>query len=175
MKRPNLYPRLTRPQPLCRLKSTDSSGFTLIEMLVVIVIMAILAAIAFPAFLGQVRRAQETEALTYMGSINRAQQAYRLDSPTFANSIEKLGIGLLTDTSLYQYSVLQGSSLVAVSAAIPQDVSLKGFTGIVYVHIGPHGTATTTSKLCHGDPTHSLAPSVAVSGTQVSISSCDDI
>ncbi|MBD0334924.1 MAG: type IV pilin-like G/H family protein [Cyanobacteria bacterium Co-bin13] len=162
-------------QLVFRPKQTNSSGFTLIEMLVVIIIVAILAAIAFPAFLGQVRRAQETEALTYVGSINRAQQAYRLDSPTFANSIEKLGIGLLADTSLYRYTVLQGSSLVAVSAAIPQDTSLKGFTGIVYVHIGPHGTATITSKLCNGDPTHALAPSVAVSGTEVSVSACDDI
>jgi type IV pilus assembly protein PilA len=170
-----LTPRLRLMQLACPLRPDNSRGFTLIELMVVIVIIGILAAIAYPAFLNQARRAQQTEALTYVGSINRAQQAYRLDKSKFADTIEELGIGLRGKTPLYEYTVKEGSSLVAVGAAVPLDTSLKGFTGIVYIHFGPEGTATTSAKICHGDPDNTPALSVAVSGSQVNIAGCDEI
>jgi type IV pilus assembly protein PilA len=66
-------------------------GFTLIELLVVIIIIGILAAIALPSFLNQANRARETEAANYNGTINRAQQAYRLENPTLCAVLQRLG------------------------------------------------------------------------------------
>jgi type IV pilus assembly protein PilA len=162
-------PLLYRPQP------DPNSGFTLIEVLVSIIILSILAAIALPAFLSQARRAQQGEALTYVGAINRAQQAYRLDSRTFATSINQLGIGILEDTSFYQYSIVEGSSQVAIATANPQDDALTGYSGVVYVWIGPNGTATTTSKLCQGSRGGAPPLSVTVSNAAVDVVGCNDV
>jgi type IV pilus assembly protein PilA len=61
----------------------DQHGFTLVEILVVILLVAILAMIALPSFLGQRTKAQDSEA---QGTIRTAQMAlatYETNHDTF--------------------------------------------------------------------------------------------
>lgn len=54
----------------------NRKGFTLIEVLIVVVIIAILAALILPRFLGQSERAYIAEAQQMLGAMKRGQQNY---------------------------------------------------------------------------------------------------
>jgi prepilin-type N-terminal cleavage/methylation domain-containing protein len=56
------------------------SGFTLIELVIVIAVIAILAALLVPTIVGQVARARDTRALSDVGELGRAISRMRTDT-----------------------------------------------------------------------------------------------
>ncbi|MGK7939646.1 MAG: type IV pilin protein [Crocosphaera sp.] len=65
------------------LKNSDK-GFTLLELMIVIVILGILAAISVPQLLGMVSKARETEITNQIASLVRAENAYYMEHGKFA-------------------------------------------------------------------------------------------
>ena len=136
-------------------KKNGEKGFTLIELLVVIIIIGILAAIALPSFLNQAAKARQSEAKTYVGSMNRSQQAYFLEKQRFAGDLTQLSLGIPSTTSNYGYSTtgaakgITGTAANAMSVAAAVDVNLKSYGGAVNLAT-PTGTgeATTLAALC---------------------------
>lgn len=66
--------------------SNKKGGFTLIELLVVVLIIGILAAIALPQYTLAVERARAAEAITMVGNLSQAADAYLLASGYGNNS-----------------------------------------------------------------------------------------
>jgi prepilin-type N-terminal cleavage/methylation domain-containing protein len=71
---------------------SQRGGFTLIELLVTVAIVAILAAIAIPAYLGFVQRTREAALIYYLRAVHKGQQAWRLetDSSGFSGDFDEL-------------------------------------------------------------------------------------
>ena len=59
-------------------------GFTLIEVIMVVVVVGILAAIAMPAYQGQVRKGHRSAAQAQMLDIANREQQYLLANRTYA-------------------------------------------------------------------------------------------
>lgn len=89
---------------------TDTSkkkkrGFPVVGCLTIFLGICTLGFLALPSFLNCANPAKQSEAKTYVGSLNRAQQAYYLENKAFSNSFAPLGLGIAEQTVNYQYSI----------------------------------------------------------------------
>ncbi len=128
------------------------SGFTVLELLTVVVIVGILSAIAIPTFFRQANRAKEAEAKSMIGVINRAQQMYFLENSRFG-SLSNLDVNI-DSSSNYAYQSqpdASGAAIAALTTASPKDPNIKGFAGKVWS--APHSSigAVSLSILCEGE------------------------
>lgn len=128
-------------------------GFTIIELLVVIIIIGILSAIALPSFLNQANRARQTEATTYVSTALRGQQAFYLENSVFTPLLSELDAGANFDRAdnfyTYTASVTADSALPGVViTATPKTPALSGAAGKVYIN--PQGN--TLSIQCNLSP-----------------------
>ncbi len=69
-----------------------NSGFTLIELMITVAIVAILAAIAYPSYKQYVIRANRSEAQAYLMDLSQRQQQYLMDARAYADSVTTLGV-----------------------------------------------------------------------------------
>lgn len=72
-----------------RERSADTghnAGFTLVELMIVVVIIGILAAIAIPAFSSYVYRSRTSEATSFLAEIKQRQESYRSEFGQYASA-----------------------------------------------------------------------------------------
>ncbi|MFY9586559.1 MAG: prepilin-type N-terminal cleavage/methylation domain-containing protein [Actinomycetota bacterium] len=66
-------------------RGREEGGFTLIELMVVVLIIAILIAIAIPTFLGARKRAQDKQAQSNLRNALTAEKTYYVDHQDYAS------------------------------------------------------------------------------------------
>ena len=75
---------------LNRIQNLGVKGFTLIELMVVMVIIGLLAATVAPKFFGQVDKAMQQDAQAQIELLGQALDLYRLEKHKYPNSDEGL-------------------------------------------------------------------------------------
>lgn len=90
-------------------KQPNNQGFSWIRLLVFVLLLGSVAAIAGAILLDEISpQKKEAEAKKYIAFMNRAQQNYQLEYSNLADSIEKLGVGIKTETENYSYRIAPG-------------------------------------------------------------------
>lgn len=116
--------------------SRKQHGFTIIELMVTMAIIAILVAVALPAYNGATRKAARSEAKAVLMNMVAKQQQMLLDTRSYADTLAKLKITVPPSvSSRYDFTVTLGTAVV------------------------PGFTATATPK---GDQTQDTCPALTI-------------
>lgn len=75
-------------------KTRFSGGFTLIELMIAVAIVAILAAVAYPSYLNQVARSKRGAAQGFMMEVSAAQQRFLLDARQYTATLGAGGLAM---------------------------------------------------------------------------------
>lgn len=100
--------------------STNKSGFTIVELLIVIVVIGILAAITIVAFNGIQNRANDTSVQSDLTAFKKKMELYLIDSTDglYPNTSTALGtLGMKFNTS--SYAVTPTTSINALYCMTP--------------------------------------------------------
>lgn len=136
-----------------------SRGFSLIEVIVAMAIVAILAAIALPSYRVYVERSNRAVARSALSEVVSRQESWYLDRKRYATSLDRLGWGgdplfLDREGSLAATSTAQSIYRVSLegnpaSLACPPGgaVSASGFS-VVAEPIGAQTSDTRCATLC---------------------------
>jgi type IV pilus assembly protein PilE len=106
---------------------TRQRGFTLLELMVVLVIVAILAALAVSSYQFAIRKSRRAEAANYVGQLQLSLERWRAENPSYANS-----------------SPASASYPIASTASSYYTILISGQTALTYsVTATPKGTQAT--------------------------------
>jgi len=94
-----------------------SKGFTLIELMIVVVIIGILAALAIPRFMYASARTKQAEAKGLLKQIYTTERSYYQEHGTYTEDIAALGVEIMA-SAWYNYSIVSnGTDFVATAHA----------------------------------------------------------
>jgi type IV pilus assembly protein PilA len=139
------------------LKNRLSRGFTLMELMVVMLFISIFAVVALPNLIKQAGKAREVEFKNTVGTVNRAQQAYHWEKKTFAEgdddlrSLELLNVSFesryITDYNIFAYSDPIAHATIAPSNEDYQRDQTRSYSGLTTFDQGVYATFICQSYL----------------------------
>lgn len=92
------------------MKELFNKGFTLIELMIVVAVIAILASIAFPSYQEYILRAKRGDGKVALLSAVLAQEKYRANHITYASDLADLGLDGTSPDGNYTIAITAGSA-----------------------------------------------------------------
>ena len=107
-------------------KRKRTSGFTLLELLLVVIVVGILAAVVLPQFDKMARRARATEAVNANGAILTAEWVYFQENSTFSGVIGELLVNIDTTHFTYAASAVDATNTTWTATGSTTDPNYTG-------------------------------------------------
>jgi type IV pilus assembly protein PilE len=114
----------------------EASGFSLIELMVVVAVAAILVAIAVPTYQSQVRHSRRTDAKTALLDMAVRQEKYLTLNNSYSSTASNLGysaLGVSVGSNYYNMYVCVGTATTTTATTTPCTSYTSGQTGTSFV------------------------------------------
>jgi serine/threonine protein kinase len=115
------------------------------------------------AFRNQNNKARESEGKIYIGSMNRAQQAFFVENNKFAENISDLALGIKPEMKNYTFKIVRQSNQTksVINIAQTNYQGLKSFIGLVYVEkVNGTNNIIPIAKVCEANQSLSQIPKI---------------
>ena len=136
------------------------SGFTLVELLIVVTLVGILAAVALPSYRNHVLRTHRTVAKTALVDLASRQESFYVDRKAYSSALSDFGLQTYvsrdnstsassSSESVYKISIasLSLSACPAPSATVTAITSTEALSGVGYTLVAqPVGSQTSDSS-----------------------------
>ena len=120
----------------------SSRGFTLLEMMIVVAIVATLATIALPSYSAYVKRSRILDAVSRLSDARLRLEDYFLDERAYVDASGRCGA--LPASSVSDSFAVQCEATATTFTVTATGIAAKGMTSFVYA-IDQAGTKSTVS------------------------------
>lgn len=79
-----------------RQASSRHAGWTLVELVIGLAVLALLASLAVPSYLAQIRQLRRADAIGALLRLQQAQERWRATQPSYATTLASNGLNLPT-------------------------------------------------------------------------------
>lgn len=128
-----------------------ATGFTLVELLVVIAVAGIVTALALPSFMSQIRKSRRSDAIDVVARVQQAQERWRASNPLYT-TLANLGIAAASPGGYYTVATAAGADAAAANTYTVTATAVAGKT-----QAGDAGCTTLTLTVAGGTPSYTPA------------------
>lgn len=129
-------------------------------------------------FANQANKARQSEAKTYVGTLNKGQQAHYVEKQKWGQNIDALSIGIKSETENYRYNTQVVSFIktvniknypgITIQTGVAKKEGLKSYLGVVYLSNASGADTFSLAILCESnEPTTKEAGSPKFDGKAV--------